>query len=514
MANKKRVLKPKSISPVFMVVIMIVIIMIASMILSLLGFEGQKAIIVSLKNSNLPYGVEMTLTTIKNIFSVEGFKFFISNATENLTTFRPLVLLVISLIGIGIGEASGLFKAWFVKFRKFKPSTLTFLVILLGIIGTFFGDYSYILLLPLVGVMYKHAGRSPMLGILTVFIGITIGYGAGVIFNYNDYLLGLTTQIAANLERDNGYVYSIYSSIYIMLGSTAIISLFGTNIIENFLAPKFSKKLAPEEDNAPVNKMYLWFANFALLIMVCGVIYSILPGLPFSGFMLDKTQDQYIAKLMSDSAPFKDGFIYLVTLVFMVCGFVYGFLTKKFKDNHDYNLGLAKGFDKLGYLFVLMFFTLQMLAILQWTNIGEVVAASLINFVGVLQFSGLPLIVTFFVVVVMISLLMPSLVNKWALMAPVAIPLFMRSNITPDFTQFIFKVADGVGKGFTPLFVYFLIMLGFLQKYNEDDYKITIFGTLKLVIPSILMITGLWILIILGWYIVGLPMGIGTYPTL
>ncbi len=513
MTSKKRQRKIRLISPVFTVIIITLIIMFTSLILSLIGFEGQKAVVVALKNGNLPFGIEMTLTTVKNIFSPSGLKFLLSNATNNLTAFKPLVLLVISLIGISIGEASGLFAAWFTRFRKYKPSTLTFLVLFLGIISTFLGDYSYIILLPMVGVIYKYAGRNPMLGILTMFIGITIGYGAGTIFDHNDFVVGLQTQIAANLERDNSYVYNMYSSIYIMIGSTFILSLFGTSIIEKLLAPKLTKK-TPIEDLELVDKKNLNYTNLAFFIMVLMVIYSIIPGLPFSGFMLDITQKEYITKLMSETSPFRDGFIYIITLVFMVCGFIYGFLSKNFKNNHDYNLGLSKGFDKLGYLFVLMFFALQMLAILEWTNIGEVVAASLINFLGALQFSGLPLIITFFLIVVVITLLIPSMITKWNLMAPIAIPLFMRSNITPDFTQFIFRVADGVGKSLTPLFIYFLIMLGFLQKYNSDEEKITIFGTLKLIMPCILLMTGMWLLIILGWYIIGLPMGIGTFPTI
>lgn len=514
MTNRKKEFKPKLISPVFTVLMMSLIIMFASWLLSLIGFESQKAVIVALKNSPLPYGVEMTLTTIKNIFTVEGFKFFINNATSNLAVFKPLVLLVISLIGIGIGEASGLFQSWFTKFSKIKPIVLTFLMLLIGIISTFLGDYSYILLLPLVGVIYKYAKRSPMLGILTVFIGITIGHGAGAIFDYNDFLLGLTTQITANLERNNNYVYSLYSTIYIMIGSTAILSFLGASVIEIFLAPKLNKKYIAEEEVVEVSKRASIITNIVLLLMMILIVYSIIPGYPLSGFMLDSNQKIYVAQLMSDSAPFKDGVIYLITIMFMVCSFVYGSLTKRFKDNHDYNIGLAKGFEKLGYLFVLMFFSLQMLSILEWTNIGEVVAATLINIVGALQFSGILLIITFFIVVILLSLLIPSLTTKWQLMAPVAIPLFMRSNITPDFTQFIFRVADGVGRGFTPLFVYFLIMLGFLQKYSDDSEKISIFGTMGLIMPTILIMTGLWLLIILGWYIIGLPIGIGTFPTL
>ena len=156
-----------------------------------------------------------------------------------------------------------------------------------------------------------------------------------------------------------------------------------------------------------------------------------------------------------------------------------------------------------------------MISLLEWTNLGEVIAVKLIDLVRILPFSGLPLIIAMFITVVLMSILVPSLSTKWLLAYPTFVPLFMRSNITPDFTQFIFKVADGIGKAVTPMFVYFIVMLAFLEKYNtKENNKITVFGTLKILLPCVLLFAGLWLLIIIGWYIIGLPIGPGTYPTL
>ena len=166
-------------------------------------------------------------------------------------------------------------------------------------------------------------------------------------------------------------------------------------------------------------------------------------------------------------------------------------------------------------VFVLLFFAAQLNGILNYTNLGEVIAVNLISFMGQVQFSGIALIVTAFIVIVLMSILIPSLTTKYVLCSPILVPLFMKANITPDFTQFLFRVADGVGKCFTPIFPFFMIMLAFLEKYNyNEEYKITIFGTIKLIMPSVLIFAGLWLLILIGWYIVGLPLGIGTTITL
>ena len=122
----------------------------------------------------------------------------------------------------------------------------------------------------------------------------------------------------------------------------------------------------------------------------------------------------------------------------------------------------SKEFDNLGYMFILMFFASLLVSILNWTNLGTVVASWLISFMSNLEFTGIPLIVTMFLVIVIMSFLIPDAITKWTLASPILVPLFMKANITPDFTQFIFKAADSIGKGLTPLFIYFIVLFGIL----------------------------------------------------
>ena len=199
----------------------------------------------------------------------------------------------------------------------------------------------------------------------------------------------------------------------------------------------------------------------------------------------------------------------------MFSSWVYGEFSGNIKNSYEYSLGLSKNFEGLGYSFVLLFFLAQLIGILNWTNISEVITVRLVDFIASLPFSGIPLILVLFIIVIIISIFIPNILTKWILMSPLIVPLFMRSNINPDFTQFIFKVADGIGKSITPLFAYYLIMLALVNKYNSDsDFKVTVFGTMKMILPVILTITGLWLLIIIGWYIIGLPIGLRGYPTL
>ena len=146
-------------------------------------------------------------------------------------------------MAVSIGKASGLFKALFTPLRRLKPSVVTFITLFVGIISSFFGEYGFVLVLPMAAVVYQYLGRNSMLGILTAFIGVSMGYGAGLVFNYDDYQLGLLTKAAAVVDVDKEYVFNAWSNIYAMIASTFIISIIGTLIIENILKPKVKEAI-------------------------------------------------------------------------------------------------------------------------------------------------------------------------------------------------------------------------------------------------------------------------------
>lgn len=493
--------KKFSLGPVLTIMIMIFVIALISAICSILQVRGDKTSIVS-------GTLETSVISVHNIFSREGFIYIFSNSVLNLRLFEPLFLLIISLIGIGIGEKSGLFKIVFLPFRKVKLGFMTVLVLFISIISTVIGDYSFAILLPFVGVFYKYAGKNPLLGILTAFLGIVGGYAAGFIPNFDIYSLNILTQASARVDVDKNYVMSIHSSLYIMFTSVFIITALGTLFILKFLEPKLPKVKAEVEEDLIVNKNALVYSNFTFILMLIILIYGIVPGIFGSGFLLDKSADSYIVKLLGENSPFRSSLIFIITIMFMICGYIYGRVSGNIKNSNDYSVGLSKSFDNLGYVFVLTFFASEMIGILSWTNLGDVIATNLVNFISSTQFSGIPLILTLFFVILIIGIIMPGTTEKWILFSPTIIPLFMRANITPEFTQFIFQVADGLAKGFTPLFGYFIIMIAFLEKYNTDENeKITIFGTLKVMLPTMLMIVLVWLIIIIGWYIVGFPLG-------
>lgn len=494
----------RMLAPIITMIILIFTVMLGSFILSLLHVDSNKTAIVG-------GTLETSLVVVRNIFSKEGISYFFSNVVTNFALLQPLILLLLSFMAISIGKTSGLFKHIFTPLKRINPKIITFFVIFISVISTIVGDYSYIILLPLVAIMYQYLGKSPVLGILTVFLGITLGYGTGIFYNYNDYALGVLTQNAAIIDVDASYQYSLYGDLYVMLISTVIVSFLLTLLVEKYLSRKVVNS-EPYSDEIITNRKALIITSIAFILLIIGVVAMVIPGL--GGILLDSTQPVYIAKLLGDTAPFNLSFMFIFLIIMAILGLIYGFISKNFKNNLEYGWGFTKQFDNLGYLFILMFLSSILIGIIDWTNLGVVITNKLVGLLSLLNLAGIPLIVVTFILIIMMSIFMPNSLEKWILISPILIPLFMRGNMTPDFAQFVFKAADSVGKVLTPVFLFFPIMVGFIQKYNEKENKITLFGTFKLIWPTILTMIIFWLLLLILWYIAGLPLGIGTLATM
>lgn len=503
---KKKFKEKKMLGPVITIILLILIVIGLSAVFSLLEIDAEKTEIV--RDS-----LETNVVTVNNILTKDGIVYVLNNVIKNLQIFEPLFLLIISLITISIGEASGLFKSMINPFKKINPKFLTFLTLFFGIASSFVGDYSYVILLPIVAIIYRYTGKKPLLGIMTLFIGITMGYGTGLIYNNEEIVLSVLTQRAASLDVDKNFTYLLKSNMYIMFVSTLIISIVGTFIVHSVLDKRVPKSNIPDDEEIKTSKKALYYSNLAFILMSVVLIYMIIPGLKGSGFLLGKG-NSYVEQLMGSDSTFKSGLPVIVLFIVMICGFIYGKISGNIKNTTQYSVGLSKNFEDLGYVFVLLFFTSQLVGILEWSNLGVVISCKLVSFLTSLPFSGVPLVIMFFLIIILMGILIPSSTAKWEIASPLTVPLLMRSNITPNFSQFIFRAADGVGKCFTPVYPYYVIMLAFLEKYNtKDNNKITVFGTFRIMMPALLLFAGLWLLIILGWYVAGLSLGPETFST-
>ena len=262
-------------------------------------------------------------------------------------------------------------------------------------------------------------------------------------------------------------------------------------------------------------KRGLRYALVVSILFLLFFIYALIPNLPWSGLLLDMKEKIYLNQLFGDNSYFQDGFTFIVSMLFVVAGIAYGIGSKTIHNGKEIIDAASKKFNNIGSIFILMFAVSQFIAVYRKTNIGMVVTAWLANLLEKMSLSGIPLIVVALLFIALSGLLLTSPASKWMIFSPVIVPLFMQSNISPQFAQLVMRAGDSMTKGYTPLLASFVIYIGYLNIYNLKKNKpYTIRESLKMISPYLLLICATWIVLVVLWYIVGLPIGPGVSPTI
>lgn len=528
MNTKKRMkLKKFSFHPVTSYILMTFGVIILSWLLSILQIQSNYTIV---RPENLE--LESVFVSVKNLLNYDGLKYIISNASYNFASFAPLVSLLIALIGLSVAHASGLVDT-FIKRVTLNVSNkkLTFILILIAIFSSIINDVGYVILVPLSALLFLANGRSPLLGIVASFAGVAFGYGATAFVGSMEVdLIPLTTSSARLI--DTIFHVSLTSNLFILIAFSIILAIIGTIVVENIIVKKLGKYKPSIEETIELDmltfpieeqkkieleineKKGLKYAYVVGITIILIFIYMIIPNLPGSGMLLDMNETTYLRQLFGNNSYFQDGFSYIVSLFFIMTGLAYGFGAKTLKSDKILIEKASDYIKNIGSILVLLFFAAQFIAIFKETNIGVLITAIGANIIKDLSFSGLPLILLVLLVILVCNLFVPSPTSKWTILSPVVVPLMMQSNIAPQFAQFILRAGDSITKGITPLLAYFVIYLGYLNIYNKEKEPITIKKAISYVMPCCLIMGATWILLIIGWYLIGLPIGPGVFPTL
>ena len=380
-----------------------------------------------------------------------------------------------------------------------------------------FFEAGYVILLPVAAILFMNLGRHPSAGVSAAFAGISFGYGANILVNGVDNILINYTESATKI-LDQNYHVSLSGNIIFMVFATLAISYLGMIITERYVVPKLGKYTLEEDEGidleSEVTKKEIKGVGVSILftmIIVLLLTYCIIPGLPFSGLLLNLKEKRYIAQLFGDGSYFRQGSVLIFSALFGFTGLVYGIRTKTIKNNKDLMNSMSYYLKGFASLLILIFFAAQFCTIFKETNIGLFIVASLSEALSNLQLTGLVLIILTFIIVSISTIFVPVLSTKWAIMSPIVVPMFMQSSFTPEFAQAVFRAADSATKGVTPLFTYFVILLGFLQIYNSRKKDvITLTDGMGLMLPYAVGFSILWLLLILAFYIIGLPLGFNT----
>ena len=470
--------------------------------------------------SNVTLSFSPVTESITSLLSLSGVKYIFTNTVSNFATFTVLAHMIIILIGISIMEKSGFLKTAITMLtKKSKRRTVTFVFVLICMLSSIMGDISYLIFIPLGAVLFLYGKRNPATGIICAFASLATGSGISLLLTSTDSSLLNYTQLAA-LTINNTYDISRYSFILIMLVLVIICSLLITYVTETVTTkkvPRFDFDLTEEDDDILINntrKRGMIFASVAAIVYLIIFIYNIIPGLPLSGNLLDYNQTYYIDKLFSPDSFFSSGFVFIVTVLFIILGAFYGMGAKTIKNHKDFCSYLSHSLDGIGNMLIMILFASALISIFKYTNIASVIVSWFGDIIGNSGFSGLALIILLFIFTALSTVLMPSSVSKWVILSSSVVPTFMSSGISPEFTQLIFRLGESVTMNITPILAYFVIYLAFLEKYNQEDNKVKVMDTIKYQLPYTGVIAFTLIAIIILWYVIGIPLGINTYPSL
>lgn len=444
-----------------------------------------------------------------NLLSTEGVHMIITDMVKNFTSFAPLGIVIVAMLGIGLAERSGLIGALIRKLvLAAPPKLLTFVLVFAGILSNMASSVGYVLLVPLGAIIFIAARRHPIVGMAAAFAGVSGGYSANLVLGTIDPLLAGLSQEAARII-DPSYFVNPTCNYYFMVVSTFVIAFAGTWVTEKLVAPRFGEYTGEvsEEDRRidKLSKDEKKGIRWSIYVTIVFFIIILIGLLPSDGIL--RGTDGSILK-----SPILKGIVAILFLWAGLCGLAYGIVTKKFKSDNDVMAAMADSAKSLGSYIVLVFFAAQFVAYFNWSNLGLVIAVEGANGIMSLNLGLIPLMILFVVLSGAINLVMGSASAKWALLAPIFIPMFMLLGYSPELTQVCYRIGDSVTNIISPMMSFFALIIAFIQKYDKKAGIGTVVATMM---PYSVVFFLIWTIMLVIWLLLGLqlgPAGPLTYP--
>ncbi len=437
---------------------------------------------------------------VKNLLNADGIRWIYTNVEHNFVKFPPLGLVLVIMVGIGVAEGSGLFTVLVRQLVLGAPKRLiTAAIIVAGIFSHLASEVGYVILIPLGAMIFHALGRHPMAGFAAAFAGVSAGFGSNFLIGSVDPILaGLSTSAARIIDPEMNINPMV--NYFFMFTSAVMVTLVGTWITEKIIEPRLgtyggTEKPLEVEQLTAVEKKGLRWAGYGTLIFIALMAWTIIPE---DGLLRDP-QTGGILK-----SPFFSGIVVGLLLLFMIPGLIYGIIVKSIRNDKDVVKHMTHSMKGLGGYIVLVFFAAQFIYWFNYSNLGLVLAIDGAQFLSHIGFTGIPLILAFILLSAFLNLFMGSASAKWAIMAPVFIPMFMLLGYHPGFTQAAFRVGDSVTNVITPMMSYFALIVTYAQKYDEKNGIGTI---ISLMIPYTVIFLIVWSVLITAWMLLGIPVG-------
>jgi aminobenzoyl-glutamate transport protein len=448
---------------------------------------------------------------VQSLLSIDGVRFMLSSFVNNFAGFAVVAVTFVAMAGVGVAEKAGLMAALIRKLVAVAPSGLiAFFIILVGVMSSVASDAGYLILIPLAAAAFVSLGRHPLAGLAAGFAGVSAIFGVNILITPIDSMLTEITNEAIGLT--DAEPITVTSNFYFSIASTILLSLVAVIVTQRVVEPRLGKYDPSNSDqealagaagdtvvDAEGEARGLRLALIGLVVMVALILLATLPpGAP----LRDPVDGAIIG-----NTPFMASLIFLITLIFLVCGICFGVGAKTITSSADVIDGVTKTFAGLAGLVFMLLMISQFIAFFNYTNMPRVAAVELAGLLERAGFGALPLLVGMIVVIIMLNIIIPGIVPKWAIFAPVFIPIFVRLGVAPQTVLAAYRVGDSPTNVVTPLMVYLPFIVTIAKRYQKDAGIGTI---IALMLPYVAAIAIAWILLFVAWYLLGIPLGPGS----
>lgn len=462
--------------------------------------------IVSLFDVSVKHPGSGEMIHIKNIISTEGIAMIMNDAIKNFSEFPALGLVLAVMIGVGAAEKSGYFDKLMISVvNKASRKMIVPTIILIGILGSLAGDAATVILPPLAAMIFIKIGYHPIAGLAMAYASAVGGFGANLLIGMQDALVYAFTEPATKIVSDSVKInvamnwYFIAASVFLVL---PIIYFTKTKIVLPRLGTydESQSNFDEEEETSSTitmtEKRALFWANMSFIVLVVALIICCLPE---SSWLRNAKTGSLI-----DDSPLINGVGLVILVLFLIPGIVYGVLSRQINNTKDLGAMVSESLGSMGSFILIVFFAAQLLAFLQWSNLGIIVS---VYGAKLLQHqSGIVLIIGIIILSSLINLIIGSASAKWGILAPIFVPMMILVGYHPAFTQMIYRVGDSVTNPITPMMPYLPLILSYAQKYDKN---MKLGSLLSSLMPYTIALSIIWTLFIIVWYLIGLPLGPG-----
>jgi aminobenzoyl-glutamate transport protein len=449
---------------------------------------------------------------IINLLTGDSIATFLSRMVQTFTGFHPLGVVLVALLGVGVAEHTGFINAGLKGMLSFtSPKLLTPMLILVAVVSHTAADAGYVLVIPLGAVIFYAAGRHPLAGIAAAFAGVSGGFSANFLPSSLEPLLAGLTQEAAQIIAPERLVNPL-SNWFFTGASSVLIVLVGWYITDRIVEPRL-KSVAVDGDVADIPQMETLTAQERRGLRVAGIAFLVgLIILVWGSWPADAPMRSPDGELTASTAPLMQAIVPLIFLLFLIPGVAYGYAAKTITGHRDVIKGMSKSMSTMGYYIVLAFFASLFIAEFGRSNIGALLALEGAGGLKALDLPGEATIVGIILLSGFVNLLIGSASAKWALLAPIFVPMLMALGLSPELTQAAYRVGDSTTNIITPLMPYFPLVVVFAQRYVKG----TGIGTLvSMMLPYSVAFLLTWTVFLVGYWLAGIPLGLEasyTYP--